>query len=251
MLDFPLFSFIRFCHNHGLLQVNDRPQWHTVMGGARHYVEKMLAEIPHTYLHTPVFSVNRSTLASTGMVRIEARNGQHLFNHVVLAGHSDQSLHLLQDASEAEREVLAAVQYQPNRAVLHLDTSCLPENRKTWSAWNYQSSTTDAGRVCVHYLLNQLQPLPFKQTVLVSLNPIDEPRADSVLGSYDYAHPIFDAAAITAQYQLPGIQGQQNTWFAGAWTGYGFHEDGLKSGLAVATDIMRVSGMHARASQAA
>jgi predicted NAD/FAD-binding protein len=251
MLDFPLFSFIRFCHNHGLLQVNDRPQWHTVMGGARHYVEKMLAEIPHTYLHTPVFSVNRSTLASTGMVRIEARNGQHLFNHVVLAGHSDQSLHLLQDASEAEREVLAAVQYQPNRAVLHLDTSCLPENRKTWSAWNYQSSTTDAGRVCVHYLLNQLQPLPFKQAVLVSLNPIDEPRADSVLGSYDYAHPIFDAAAITAQYQLPGIQGQQNTWFAGAWTGYGFHEDGLKSGLAVATDIMRVSGMHARASQAA
>lgn len=251
MLDFPLFSFVRFCHNHGLLQVNDRPQWHTVNGGARHYVEKMLAEIPHTYLHTPVFTVNRSTLASTGMVRIEASNGQHMFNHVVLAGHSDQSLGLLQDASSEERDVLAAVQYQPNRAVLHLDTSCLPQNRKTWSAWNYQSSTSDAGRVCVHYLLNQLQPLPFKQAVLVSLNPIDEPRADSVLGSYDYAHPIFDAAAITAQYQLPGIQGQQNTWFAGAWTGYGFHEDGLKSGLAVATDIMRVSGMHARASQAA
>lgn len=251
MLDFPVLSFIRFCHNHGLLQVNDRPQWHTVSGGARHYVEKMLAEIPHKHLRTPVFSISRSTVANTGLIRLEASNGTHMFNHVVLAGHSDQSLRLLQDASNAEREILAAVQYQPNRAVLHLDTSCLPENRKTWSAWNYQSATGDEARVCVHYLLNQLQPLPFKQAVLVTLNPIDEPRADCVLGSYDYAHPIFDAAAITAQYQLPGIQGQQNTWFAGAWTAYGFHEDGLKSGLAVATDIMRVSGMRAHRSQAA
>ncbi|WP_175626372.1 MULTISPECIES: NAD(P)/FAD-dependent oxidoreductase [Oxalobacteraceae] len=251
MLDFPVLSFIRFCHNHGLLQVNDRPQWHTVMGGARHYVEKMLAEIPHKHLHTPVFSINRSTLTNTGLIRVEASNGTHMFHQVVLAGHSDQSLRLLQDANEAEHEILAAVQYQPNRAVLHLDTSCLPENRKTWSAWNYQSATCDEARVCVHYLLNQLQPLPFKQALLVSLNPIDEPPADSVLGSYDYAHPIFDAAAITAQYQLPGIQGLQNTWFAGAWTGYGFHEDGLKSGLAVATDIMRISGMRTHRSQAA
>ncbi|MNR84283.1 15-cis-phytoene desaturase [compost metagenome] len=251
MLDFPLASFIRFCHNHGLLQVTDRPQWHTVKGGARHYVEKMLAEIPQKHLHTPVFSVNRIRVDQRNMVRVEARNGVHLFDQVVLAGHSDQSLRLLQDASGAEREVLAAVQYQPNRAVLHLDTSCLPRNRKTWSAWNYQRAAGDEARVCVHYLLNQLQPLPFKKAVLVSLNPITEPRAECVLGSYDYAHPIFDAAAIAAQHKLPAIQGQQNTWFAGAWTGYGFHEDGLKSGLAVATDIMRVSGMRALSAHAA
>lgn len=251
MLAFPLASFIRFCHNHGLLQVNDRPQWHTVVGGARHYVDKMLADIPHKHLHTPVFSVTRNAPGKGGMVRLEARNGNHLFDHVVLAGHSDQSLRLLQDANGAERDVLSAVRYQPNRAVLHLDTSCLPRTRKTWSAWNYQSAAGDEARVCVHYLLNQLQPLPFQQSVLVSLNPIAEPRADCILGSYDYAHPILDAAAIAAQQKLPGIQGQQNTWFAGAWTGYGFHEDGLKSGLAVADGIMRASAMRNLNSRAA
>lgn len=251
MLDFPVASFIRFCHNHGLLQVNDRPQWHTVVGGARHYVEKMLAEIPHKHLHTPVFSVRRNTQGKDGMIRLEARNGIHMFDHVVLAGHSDQSLRLLQDARGTERDILSAVRYQANRAVLHLDTSCLPQTRKTWSAWNYQSATGDETRVCVHYLLNQLQPLPFRQSVLVSLNPIDEPRADSVLGSFDYAHPVFDAAAIAAQQQLPHIQGRQNTWFAGAWTGYGFHEDGLKSGLAVADGIMRAGAMATPNSRAA
>jgi predicted NAD/FAD-binding protein len=241
MLAFPITSFIRFCHNHGLLQVNDRPQWQTVKGGARQYVEKMLADIPRKYLCTPVISVHRATLDNISMIKVEARNGTHMFDHVVLAGHSDQSLQLLQDATMAERDLLSVIKYQPNRAVLHLDTSCLPENRKTWSAWNYQSESGKEPRVCVHYLLNQLQPLPFKQPVIVSLNPTHAPRADSVLGSFDYAHPVFDSAAVAAQHKLASIQGQQNTWFAGAWTGYGFHEDGLKSGLAVAHDIMRIS----------
>lgn len=241
MLAFPLSSFIRFCHNHGLLQVNDRPQWRTVKGGARHYVEKMAAQISRKYLNTPVNSVTRSTQGNVTKIQIEAGNGTHVVDHVVLASHSNQSLRLLQDARADESALLAAVHYQPNRAVLHLDASCLPNNKKTWSAWNYQCVHSHEPRVCVHYLINQLQPLPFRQPVIVSLNPIDAPQPQQVLASFDYAHPVFDAPAIAAQGKLATIQGRQNTWFAGAWTGYGFHEDGLKSGLLVAHAINQLS----------
>ena len=240
MLAFPVASFIHFCHNHGLLQVNDRPQWQTVKGGARQYVEKMLRAIPDARLSTPVQSVTRQTRAGRDSVCIRTAAGTELFDHVVMASHSDQSLAQLTDASAAERALLSAVQYQPNRAVLHTDVSCLPASRKTWSAWNYQSNGAADGvdpRVCVHYLINRLQPLPFSTPVIVSLNPIDEPAPQHVLASYDYAHPVFDAAAVAAQGAIAAIQGQGNTWFAGAWLGYGFHEDGLKSGLAVAQAI--------------
>ena len=237
MLAFPLSTFVRFCHNHGLLQINDRPQWHTVKGGARHYVDKLLLGIPDKRLNTPVLSVNRTRVGDTSMVCIDNNKGSEMFDHVVLAGHSDQSLGLLQDISPSERSILAAVTYQPNRAVLHTDTSCLPQNKSTWSAWNYQSKSGTEPQVCVHYLINKLQPLPFSESVIVSLNPIEEPHPSKVIASFEYAHPVFDQAAIDAQQNLHLIQGQHNTWFAGAWTGYGFHEDGLKSGLAVAQQI--------------
>jgi predicted NAD/FAD-binding protein len=239
MLAFPASSFMRFCHNHGLLQVADRPQWHTVRGGSRHYVKALLAGIGQQQLATPVRQVSRTALCGVPKVRIATDAGTALFDHVVMACHSDQSLALLDDASEAERAVLGAIAYQPNRAVLHTDASCLPRSRKAWSAWNYQSDNGGTqGRVCVHYLINKLQPLPFATPVVVSLNPIDTIPAAKVLGQYDYAHPVFDAAAVAAQARLPAIQGQHNTWFAGAWTGYGFHEDGLKSGLAAAAGVI-------------
>ncbi|MFM7658587.1 MAG: NAD(P)/FAD-dependent oxidoreductase [Burkholderiaceae bacterium] len=237
MLAFPLATFVRFCHNHGLIQVNNRPQWHTVTGGARHYVEKMLAIIAHPYLSTAVTSVRRVPLGSSYQVRIESARGMQLYDHVVLAAHSDQSLKLLHDVSDAERAVLAAVGYQPNLAVLHTDASCLPQSRKAWSAWNYESAGPGEPNVCVHYLLNKLQPLPVKTPVIVSLNPIHAPDPGKVLASFDYAHPVFDGPAVDAQRKLRALQGQRNTWFAGAWTGYGFHEDGLKSGLSVAAAI--------------
>ena len=237
MLAFPLSTFVRFCHNHGLLQVNDRPKWQTVRGGARQYVEKLLAGISRTALHTPVRSISRSTHGGRTSIALEAGGMVHQFDHVVLASHSDQSLALLKDASRGEQELLSAVRYEPNRAVLHTDASCLPKSRKTWSAWNYQSENSPTPKVCVHYLINKLQPLPFKTPVIVSLNPVEEPDPACVIDEYAYSHPIFDNAAIRAQGQLELIQGQQNTWFAGAWTGYGFHEDGLKSGLAVARAI--------------
>ena len=236
MLAFPLATFVRFCHNHGLLQVSDRPQWRTVKGGARNYVDKMLAAIPSRRLSAPVRSVLRETGAARA-VRIESAAGVEHFDHVVMACHSDQALALLGDASGGERGVLSAIRYQPNRAVLHTDAPCLPERRKAWSAWNYQSSAAAKPEVCVHYLLNMLQPLPCTTPVIVSLNPIDAPDPARVLAQFDYAHPVFDAAATAAQERLVQIQGEQNTWFAGAWTGYGFHEDGLKSGLAVAASL--------------
>ena len=261
MLAFPLSSFVHFCHNHGLLQVNDRPQWQTVKGGARHYVEKMLAAIPHKRCNTPVRAVTRQSRDGAS-VRIATDAGTEVFDHVVMASHSDESLAMLADASGEERRLLSAVQYQPNRAVLHTDVSCLPASRKTWSAWNYQrgadapdaiGQADTAARVCVHYLINRLQPLPFSTPVIVSLNPIDAPAPQHVIASYDYAHPVFDAAAVAAQSGIAAIQGQHNTWFAGAWLGYGFHEDGLKSGLAIATALQLVTGSaaHGRAEQVA
>ena len=238
MLAFPASTFIRFCHNHGLLQVTDRPQWRTVRGGSRNYVGKLLAAIPDQRLATPVTSVLRNPAGGARSVRVESTAGVEQFDHVVMACHSDQSLALLgAGASDNERGVLEAVRYQPNRAVLHTDASCLPQSRKAWSAWNYQSNAAPTPQVCVHYLLNQLQPLPFTTPVIVSLNPLEQPDASKVLATFDYSHPVFDAGAVAAQTRLGAFQGERNTWFAGAWTGYGFHEDGLKSGLAVASAL--------------
>jgi predicted NAD/FAD-binding protein len=239
MLRFPIATMIRFCHNHGLIQVTNRPRWYTVQGGARQYVEKLLRQIPDARLHTPVRSVRRSP--NGGRVSVTTDHGTELFDEVVLACHSDQSLALLVDATPAEREVLGAVRYHRNRAVLHTDTTVLPRRQTAWAAWNYEragNSSRESAAVCLHYLINRLQPLPFKTPVVVSLNPITEPRADTIHGEYDYAHPVFDAAAIAAQQRVPSLQGEAHTWFCGAWTRYGFHEDGLMSGLAV-VDALR------------
>jgi predicted NAD/FAD-binding protein len=155
---------------------------------------------------------------------------------VVLACHSDQALRLLADADSEERAVLGAVGWQDNEVVLHTDESFLPRSRSAWSAWNYHAGgEADAGRpVGVSYLINRLQPLPFRRPVIVTLNPARAPRAESVIDRYVYAHPVFDAGSDAAQARLPRLQGRRNTWYCGAWTGYGFHEDGLKAGMAVA-----------------
>jgi len=239
MLRFPIGTMIRFCHNHGLIQVTDRPQWHTVRGGAKHYVQKMLQAIPDARLNTAVRSVRRVPPGDGhGGVMVATDQGSERFDEVVLACHSDQSLALLADATAAEREVLGAIRYHPNRAVLHTDASVLPRRKLAWAAWNY-ARAADTGReqaaVCLHYLINRLQPLPWSQPVVVSLNPdpAHPPDPASVLGQWDYSHPVFDAAAVLAQGRLPELQGRHHVWFAGAWTRYGFHEDGLMSALNV------------------
>ncbi len=238
MLQFPVATMIRFCYNHGLIQVTDRPQWWTVKGGAKHYVEKIIANISDKRLNTPVRRIARDASG----VHVQTDAGTELFDKVVLATHSDQTLAMLQAPSAAEQSALGAIRYQPNRAVLHTDTSVLPLSKIAWAAWNYeraQQTDRESSQVCLHYLLNMLQPLPFTQSVVVSLNPLKEIARNHIMGEFDYAHPVFDLAAIRAQGEVAALQGQQNTYFCGAWTGYGFHEDGLKSGLKVAEQILK------------
>ena len=238
MLAFPVATMVRFCHNHGLIQITNRPQWYTVAGGARQYVEKIVARIPDARLNTPVLKVLRDAQG----VRVVTDGTVERFDSVLFACHSDQALALLgSEASADEREVLGAIRYQPNVAVLHTDTSVLPATPRAWAAWNYERSpqaSRESAQVCLHYLLNQLQPLPVAQPVVVSLNPQNDIDPRHTVGRYEYAHPVFDLAAIRAQARVPALQGRQHTFFAGAWTGYGFHEDGLKSGLRAAQALI-------------
>ena len=240
MLKFPVATMIRFCHNHGLIQVNNRPQWYTVAGGARHYVEKILADIADKRLNTPVLRIERDAHSVT----LQTHNGSERFDQVILASHADQSLSMLAEPTPQEVATLGAIRYHPNRAVLHTDTSVMPKKKLAWAAWNYERaahSNTESTRVCLHYWLNLLQPLPFTQDVIVSLNPVHEIDPAHILGEYDYAHPVFDLPAIEAQAQMPQLQGQQHTWFAGAWMGYGFHEDGFKAGRDAAQTLLAKS----------
>jgi predicted NAD/FAD-binding protein len=242
ILDFPLPTFVRFCHNHGLLQIADRPQWRTVVGGARTYVAKIAARLADVRVATPVKQVHRGARGA----EIIAAGRSDRFDEVVLACHSDQALRLLRDPSPHERRLLGGVRYQPNRVVLHTDARLLPRSRRAWAAWNYLA-TDDAGGarpVAVSYLINKLQPLPFSTPVIVTLNPPIEPDSAKVVAEFEYAHPLLDGHALAAQQNLGELQGRQHTWYAGAWLGYGFHEDGLKSALAVADGI---AGVAARA----
>ncbi|MEO7246212.1 MAG: FAD-dependent oxidoreductase [Rubrivivax sp.] len=239
MLRFPIGTLLRFCHNHGLLQFADRPQWFTVRGGSRQYVDRLLAGIGDVRTGTPVRRVRRQPPGHGGAgVVVATDQGSQRFDELVLACHADQALALLgDDASPGERAVLGAIRFQPNDAVLHTDATLLPRRRRAWAAWNYERAG-DEGRehaaVCLHYWINRLQPLPWSQPVLVSLNPVREPAPATVLGRYRYQHPVFDAAAVEAQQRLPQLQGRAHTWFCGAWTRHGFHEDGLNSALEVA-----------------
>ena len=247
MLRFPVGTMIRFCHNHGLLQVSNRPQWHTVVGGARHYVDKIIAGLSDTRLNTPVLRIDRDTAGVT----LHTAQGSERFDQVVLATHSDQSLALLAHPTQAEAEALGAIRYQPNLAVLHTDIRVLPQHRAAWAAWNYERASHDeqeSSRVCLHYLLNKLQPLPFDQPVIETLNPVRPIDPAHVLAEFEYSHPVFDLAAISAQDKVPTLQGTHHTWYCGAWTGYGFHEDGLRSGLSVAEELRTVIHANRRVS---
>lgn len=236
ILGMPLATFVRFCNNHGLLQIFDRPVWRTVLGGGREYVAKLAATLADIRLGAAVRQVVRTRAGW----QLDQGNESEYFDQVVLACHSDQALRIAGGSlTEAQRAVLSAITYQPNRALLHTDAALLPRNRQLWSAWNYFAGNGEPGHqpVGVSYLINKLQPLPFSEPVVVTLNPAREPAADKVLAEFDYAHPVFDAGAIAAQQRLADIQGQGGLWLAGAWGGYGFHEDGLKSALQVANAL--------------
>lgn len=237
VLDFPAESFIAFFDNHKLIDI-ERPLWRTVEGGSRTYVDALLAAFAgETRLGAPVTRV----LRDAGGVAIEAGGRVERYDEVVLASHTDESLSALADASEDERAVLQAIRYRPNDVVLHSDARLMPRRRAVWSAWNYLGSRKEpdsAGRdVAVTYWMNALQGIDPAHPLFITLNPPFEPDPRTVFRRFSYAHPQFDAGALAAQRRLGAIQGRNRTWFAGAWTGYGFHEDGLASGLSVAAAL--------------
>jgi len=235
LLDYPAEAFVRFCDNHGLLDLGRRPKWRTVIGGSRTYVDRILAEFGgELRLGTPVAKVERKG----GQVMISDRAGNpDRFDEVVIAAHGNQALTMLTDPSPQERELLGAFRYSSNLAVLHDDPALMPKRRALWGAWNYfgRRHANDAtGDLCVSYWMNRLQGFETKRPLVVTLNPNRAIGAGHEIDRASFEHPIFDHAALDAQRQIWAIQGQRNTFYCGAHLGAGFHEDGLQSGLAVA-----------------
>lgn len=231
MKKFPAENFIQFGINHSLFQIEGRPVWRTIKNGSREYVKKIAKDLPNICLNEEVLSVTRgeSVLVTTDK-RVEK------FDKVIFATHADITMKILQDATHSEKEIIGSVKYSKNTAYLHCDESHLPDSKKVWSAWNYFSerNVNSNQAVAVSYLISKLQPLPFKVPIIVTLNPLRIPDSNKIIKTIIYHHPLFDQKAIDAQARLPEIQGERHTYFAGAWCGYGFHEDGLNSGITVA-----------------
>jgi predicted NAD/FAD-binding protein len=247
MLEFPIQTMIRFCHNHGLLQIQNRPQWLTIKGGSREYVKRIVSALEKSRVTIKRESVSRVSASQDGSSQVEVMSpsGSAWFDEVVMACHSDQALDLVHGIDQQARNILASIPYQKNRAILHTDIRFLPEERRCWAAWNYTAKSgiapSSKQHVSVNYLINRLQPLPEKlqnTQIIVSLNPSIEPDSELIHQEIHYSHPVFDMSAIQAQKELPLIQGTSSIWYCGAWTGFGFHEDGLRSGELVAEALI-------------
>jgi predicted NAD/FAD-binding protein len=234
MLDFPADNFLAFFENHRLLHW-ERPFWRTVRGGSHRYVEKLTARFHNRLrLGTPVVCIERSP---RGVVVVDACGNRDIYDHVVIAAHSDQALAMLADASRRERTVLGAIRYRPNTVFLHRDPRLMPKRARAWASWNFLRADADPqakSDVAMTYWMNALQNIDRGRPLFVSLNPPFDPVPDLTFSRLTCEHPQYDANAFAAQKALAAIQGTRRTWFCGAWTGYGFHEDGLRSGLAAA-----------------
>ena len=234
VLAFPAKYLVQFMANHHMLQLTGRPEWRVVRGGSRRYVEAMLARWDvQLRLGSPVRAIARDADGAT--VRCDA--GSERFDQVVLACHSDQALALLGDASDGEREILGAIRYQANDTVLHTDARLLPRHRKAWAAWNAHLPADPALACTVSYCMNLLQGLPGDTPLIVTLNRTRDIDPARILQRRQYAHPVHTHAAVAAQARKHEIQGVQRTWFAGAYWGWGFHEDGIRSGVDVAQGL--------------
>ncbi len=225
MLKFPAYTFLHFCQNHGLLQIFDRPQWKTLIGGCHQYTKAVIGMLDNTYKSEGVLQVK--SLGKKVEVITEKRS-EH-FDAVVFGTHAPDTIGLIQKIDPSIESVLKSFRYQRNKAVLHTDESLLPKKKMAWSSWNYRSySSADRTRaVSVSYLINKLQPLPKETPIIVTLNPFQAPKEDKVIKEMTYYHPLFDAKAVTSQALVPGIQGKGGLFFSGAWMRYGFHEDGI------------------------
>lgn len=231
LLDYPARSFIQFFVNHQLFNFADRISWRTVAGGSRVYVDKLAGGLNgQIRMSSDISRIDRN---DQGITVHDRRHGSESYDEVVIATHADQALALLSDASAEERQLLRAFRYSRNLALLHRDTRLMPRRRRVWSSWNFIShATADHGAPCVTYWMNPLQKLNTRKPLFVTLNPTIQPA--EVLHQETYEHPLFDRAALSAQEKLWALQGSRNTWYCGSYFGSGFHEDGLRAGLAVA-----------------
>lgn len=243
-LEFPAVTLIRFMYNHHLLStIAKRPDWLTIPGGSKRYIDAVLKDFPQDRIHLKS-QVTAIVPSKSGPVTLTANGQDHKFDHVILATHGDQALAILRPvATRQEIEILSGFQTSRNVAVLHSDLSLMPKRRVAWSAWNYitespfpPQKSRNISKVCLTYWMNLLQHIPEKKfgNVLVTLNPLNMPDPRLAQGIWEYSHPLYNAAAIKSQQLLPGIQNTRNISFCGAWTKYGFHEDGFSSGLSAA-----------------
>lgn len=235
MMEFPLVFFVRFFKNHGLLSVSDRPQWHVIEGGSRSYLEPLVRPFSdriRTDAH--IKCVNRS---ATGVSVVLDSGEVEQFDQVVFACHSDQALQMLGDVSEAEQSVLGAMEYQNNDVVLHTDERLLPKRQLAWASWNYRVRQHNQQRAVLTYNMNILQGLTATETFCVTLNDTDNIDPKTILGRYQYSHPVFSLESVAASRRWADINGVNGTWFCGAYWGNGFHEDGCSSGIKVATAL--------------
>ncbi len=233
MLEYPAAAFVRFFEHHGLLRLRDRPQWRTVDGGSREYVKRLTAPYRDAIRFGGVAAVRRLGHE----VVVEDRGGRaDLYDHVVIAAHADEAFRVLADPDPLEARLLGCWRYTRNRAVLHRDSALMPRRQRVWSSWNFIGNRNAPGdqALCVTYWMNRLQSLDSRHPLFVTLNPVREPALGTVLREFEYTHPYFDSAALAAQTQLWSLQGHRRTWYCGSYFGYGFHEDALQAGLAVA-----------------
>jgi uncharacterized protein len=235
MLDFPAENFVTFFENHKLLHW-DRPVWRTVTGGSRRYVEKLTAGFRDRYrLGDPVAAVTRDAFG----VSVTTESGSSdRYDHVIIATHSDQAMRIVRDPTPDESTILSSVEYRPNAVYLHRDPSLMPKRRDAWAAWNFlRESDTSEGDVCVSYSMQHLQGIDPACPLFVTLNPPQPPKPELTFGAFRYEHPQYTARAFAGQKLLAEVNGRNRTSFAGAWTGYGFHEDGLLSGMLAAEGL--------------
>jgi len=237
MLNFPAYTFLIFCLNHGLLQIFKRPQWKTVLNGCRTYIEKALSQIDNKFLNEPVLEV----VSEDNKLKLITEKRIEYFDYCLICSHPPQTLEIFKNADFLTKNLLSKFKYQKNIAVLHFDESVLPREKIAWAAWNYLSTELTSGndKVSVSYLINKLQPLPVEKAVIVTLNPASKIEKNKVVKEINYQHPLFSIDAIMAQREIVNIQGRQGVYFSGAWLRYGFHEDGILSSKSVINKLLK------------
>ena len=237
MLNFPAYTFLIFCLNHGLLQIFKRPQWKTVLNGCRTYIETALSQIDNKFLNEPVLEV----VSEDNKLKLITEKRIEYFDYCLICSHPPQTLEIFKNADFLTKNLLSKFKYQKNKAVLHFDESVLPREKIAWAAWNYLSTESTSGndKVSVSYLINKLQPLPVEKAVIVTLNPASKIEKNKVVKEINYQHPLFSIDAIRAQREMVNIQGRQGVYFSGAWLRYGFHEDGILSSKSVINKLLK------------